>query len=318
METYRWPTEVPDEVECAAATLGTFDGVHLGHKKIFRRVVEAAERIGSPAAAVTFDPHPTRVLGQSHQPMITSLEHRLRLLRRTGLDLCLLVDFTPEVAEMPAREFVQKVLLDVLNIKHLVLGFDCRFGRNREGDSQLCRRMGEEFGFDVETVSPVRAAGQIVSSTAIRRAVSRGDVREAGELLGRPYSVLGEVVPGDGRGHTLGCPTANLNLHGELMPAYAVYAGVAEVEDERYPAVISVGTRSTFYPSPDAEPVVEAHLLDGEPDLYGKDVEVELYKWLRPQQRFDSAEELKEQIQKDIEQCREVLRDNSVEETLSR
>jgi riboflavin kinase/FMN adenylyltransferase len=242
--------------------------------------------------------------------MITSLEHRLRLLDRLGLDMCLLVKFTSETASMTAREFVNQILCDTLHVRRVILGYDCRFGRDREGDSQFCRKMGKERNFSVETVSPVRSGGEIVSSTAIRRAVSRGDVQHAATLLGRPYSLFGHVVHGDGRGHTLGWPTANLNIEGELMPAYAVYAGMAQVEGEKYPAVISVGTRSTFHPSDEAEPVVEAHILEDIPEeLYGKEVEVELYRWLRPQQQFDSAHELGEQIRRDVEDCRRVLQE---------
>lgn len=310
MDTYRWPTEEPPTPSCTVATLGSFDGVHLGHRTIFRRVNEAADEERCPSAAITFHPHPSRVLGQSDQPMITSLDHRLKLMERLGLDICLLVEFTEETAQITAEEFVDRIICEALQVRRLVLGFDCRFGKDREGDSQLCRRTGKERGFAVETVSPVRAAGEIVSSTAIRRAVSRGDVQHAAKLLGRPYSLYGEVVHGDGRGHSLGWPTANLDLEGELMPAYAVYAGAAEIEGERYPAVISVGTRSTFHPSEEAKPVVEAHILEGNPEgLYGKQVEVELYRWLRPQQRFDSAHELGEQIRRDVEDCRRVLKE---------
>lgn len=318
METYRWPGEQPPAPHCAVATLGSFDGVHLGHRTIFQRVNEAAEEEGCPSAAITFHPHPSRVLGQSDQPMITSLDHRLKLMERLDLDICLLVEFTDETARMTAREFVDQILCDALQVRRVVLGFDCRFGKDREGDSQFCRKMGQERGFEVETVPPVRAAGEIVSSTAIRRAVSRGDVQHAASLLGRPYSLYGKVVHGDGRGHDLGWPTANLDLEGELMPAYAVYAGSAEIDDARFPAVISVGKRSTFHPSEDAKPVVEAHILEGNPEnLYGKPVEVELYRWLRPQQKFDSAHELGEQIRRDVENCRRVLNDlQDTEETV--
>jgi len=318
METYRWPSEEPPTPDSTVATLGSFDGVHLGHRTIFRRVNEAAEEESCPSAAITFHPHPSRVLGQSDQPMITSLQHRLKLMGRLDLDLCLLFEFTEETAQMTAGEFVDRVLCDTLQVRRVILGFDCRFGKDREGDSQFCRQMGKERGFDVETVPPVKAAGEIVSSTAIRRAVSRGDVQHASRLLGRPYSLYGAVVHGDGRGHSLGWPTANLDLEGELMPAYAVYAGMAEIDDKRYPAVISVGTRSTFHRSEDASPVVEAHILEGNPEgLYGKQVEVELYRWLRPQQQFDSTHELGEQIRRDVEDCRRVLRQlDETEETV--
>ena len=303
MEAFRWPGERPASLRRCVATLGVFDGVHVGHQRILAEVTAAARRLGIPAVVITFDRHPRRVLEGLPEPAITSLKHRLRLFEGLGVDWCAIIGFTAEVARMEAPEFARAVFVDLLGAELLVVGPDCRFGRDRRGDVDLCRRMGLE----ARVVPPVRVNGETVSSTAIRRAIRGAELARAELLLGRRFSLFGTVVGGSGRGGTIGIPTANLDVHNELIPQEGVYATWALCGEERAPSVTSVGTRQTFAPAPDAPPVVEVHVLDRELDLYGRDMEVQFVELLRPQAAFPSAEALAAQIRADIARARQVL-----------
>ena len=307
MEVFRWPSQSCPLRRDSVATLGIFDGVHVGHAEILKAVVREAAQRGLTPVAVSFDRHPASVLRGSPEPLITSLPHRLRLFDRLGIQCSMIVEFTRRVAAMEAEEFARTVFGDILRVRLLILGFDCRFGKDRRGDAELCSRLGAGLGFAVKTVGPVEVRGQVVSSTAIRRAIAQGDLELARQLLGRPYSVLGTVVRGDDRGHAVGFPTANLDLHHELVPPCGVYAVRILLNGESLHGVLSVGRRETFHPEPHAPVAVEVHLLDQQRDLYGKDLEVQLVELIRPQQRFNSAEELVRQIQHDVATARNIL-----------
>jgi len=313
MEVFQWSCQSPPSPALAArrrlsntvATLGIFDGLHVGHRKVIGLVVDAAERAHGTSVAVTFDRHPGSVIGNRPEPMITSLRHRLKLLEGLGLDFCLVIEFTDEIAGMEASDFVRTVLCDLLGVRLLIVGFDCRFGKDRRGNTELCTALGRELGFEATIVPPVLIGGQVVSSTVIRHAIARGELRRVERLLGRPYSLLGTVVHGDGRG--IGYPTANLDLNYELLPPCGVYAARALLNDRPLAAVASVGTRSTFHHEPDAPIVVEVHVLDRHPDLYGTELEVQLLERIRDQQAFGSARELQEHIRGDIATARHML-----------
>jgi len=308
MELLRWPGRSPHALPGSVATLGVFDGVHLGHAAVIRHVVEQAGQRGCASAVVTFDRHPAALITGRPEPAITSLEHRLRLLAGLGLDACVLVRFERDVARMSAAEFARRVFHDLLHAQLLVLGFDCRFGRGREGDPELCRRLGPALGFEVTTVPPVELDGRPVSSTAIREAVLAGELERAGRLLGRPFSLYGTVVRGEGRGRALGYPTANLNLHNETVPPDGVYACRVMTDGEQAPAVLSIGRRPTFHAEADAERVVEVHIIGGSEPLYGRHLEVQFVRRLRGQRRFAGARELAAQIAHDVEEARRALR----------
>jgi riboflavin kinase/FMN adenylyltransferase len=273
--------------ECIAA-LGSFDGVHLGH----RRVLETACRVGPPVTVVTFWPHPRLVLGNDVQ-LVSTLERRLELLGETGVDATLVVEFTPELAAQSPAEFADAILRKI-GAAVVVIGEDFRFGRGAAGDAALL----EELGFDVRIVEKV--AG--VSSTEIRRLVRAGDVAGAAALLGRPAEVEGTVVLGDRRGGTLGYPTANLAVAPELLvPAYGIYAGFAL--DHR--AAISIGVNPHYG---GGERRIEPYLLDFEGDLYGRRLVVELWRRLRDERAFDGEDELIAQIARDVEETRNTQR----------
>lgn len=267
-----------------AVVLGTFDGVHRGH----RRVLDAAVAAGETSTAVTFDPHPRVALGYGVE-LLTSLERRLELLDDAGLDEALVVDFDLEVAQLAPDEFVQRVLLPI-GTEVVVAGANFRFGRGRSGDLELLRRIG----LDVRAVPLVES----VSSTRIRDLLRAGEVERAARLLGRPAEVEGTVVAGDARGGTLGFPTANLRPEpGLLVPGYGIYAGAAD----GHRAAISIGTNPHYGGD---ERRIEAFLLDFGGDLYGKRLRLQLWQRLRDERAFESEAELVEQIGRDVDATR--------------
>lgn len=282
MKIARRPEELPVAVRSVA--IGSFDGVHLGH----RRVLEAARSAGTPATVVTFWPHPRLVLGNQVE-LLSTLERRLELLDEAGMDEALVVEFTPELAEREPAEFAQSLLRQI-GAGVIAVGENFRFGRGATGDPSLLERLG----FEVETV-PTLAD---VSSSRIRTLLRDGDVEGAGGLLGRPAELEGTVVPGSRRGGTLGYPTANLAVPPELLvPAYGIYAG----EALGHRAAISIGVNPHYG---GGERRVEPHLLDFEGDLYGTRLVVELWQRLRDERAFPSEEELVAEIARDVERTR--------------
>jgi len=312
MRVIRWPPEKPELHNRSVVTLGVFDGVHRGHAEVIGRTVQAAGERGCEAVIATFDQHPGSVVSGRPEPAITSLDHRLRLFEAHSVDLCVVIRFTREVAAMAAEEFVRELFWSRLRAELLVFGFDCRFGADREGDVEFCRRLGKELGFDVEQVPPVLVDGRPVSSTAIRDAVQSGELEHAGRLLGRPFSLYGTVVQGDGRGGRLGFHTANLDLHNETVPPPGVYATWAYSDGEPLASVTSVGRRPSFHPERDAEVVVETHILDFQGQLYGQYLEVQFVERLREQRTYHDVEALKRQMERDVRQARRVLQPGRV------
>ncbi len=300
--------------EGAVVSVGVFDGVHLGHQAILAANVREALALGAVPTVVTFREHPKGVLLGRAPRTLTSLEHRLELFRRAGIRRCVALTFDDELRQIEAERFMREFLVGGLGARRFVLGFDSKFGRNREGTPERLRTLG----FDVVVVPQVIVSGsRPVSSTAIREAVELGDLASAAGMLGRPVAVYGDVVAGDGRGRTIGIPTANLDLHHELHPPPGVYACRArivpregEVEDPlRRPAVTNVGVRPTFAgkdATKPALPLVEVHLLDFAGDLYGRHLELEFLAFLREERRFGGVDELKAAIATDIDRARAV------------
>jgi riboflavin kinase/FMN adenylyltransferase len=307
---------VPPDAGPCVVTLGNFDGVHAGHRAVLTRLVERARAENARAVAVTFDPHPLRVLHPDRAPeLITGLDQRLELVGAVGLDAVLVMPFTHELAQWTPEEFVSRVFVDVLHARAVVLGRDSRFGRRNAGDVETMRALGERFGFAVEVVDDLApsAGGRRWSSSWVRELLQHGDVDAAAGVLGRPHRVTGEVVHGDHRGRELGYPTANLSPQSEgLVPADGVYAGwllraaLPEGHPDRLlPAAVSIGTNPTFHGTGRR---VEAYVLDRtDLDLYGETVTLELVGRLRPTLRFDDVQELVDQMALDVEECRRLL-----------
>jgi riboflavin kinase / FMN adenylyltransferase len=288
------------------ATIGNFDGVHLGHRAILDRVRQRARELDGQAVAVTFDPHPVKVLRpEVNLPLLTTQDQKLKLLGDSGLDAVVVLPFSLEFAALPAREFVRQYFCERLRVREVVVGHDYCFGRGREGNIDLLREMGAVHGFTVQVVWGVEVQGAVVSSSLIRAMLRLGKVTEAGRLLGRPYGVEGRVVQGKGRGaKLLGVPTANLFTPNELMPASGIYAVWARRDDAILPGVANIGTCPTF---DNSEPSLEVHLLEFSGDLYGESLEVQFVARLREEQRFPSLEALAAQIHADIATARQVL-----------
>jgi riboflavin kinase / FMN adenylyltransferase len=286
------------------ATVGVFDGVHLGHFKVLRKVVERAVALDTRPVMVTFAGHPKSVLLGQAPPAVTSLEHRLLLFERAGIQTTLVLKFTPELKQLSAEDFVRTVLMDGMGLRELVFGFDSKFGRDRGGNPQSLRPLAKEWGFAIAEVPPVRLSGRVVSSTVIREAVQCGDLVRASSMLGRPVSLLGTVVEGDQRGRRLGFPTANLRLHHEMRPPSGVYAALVLKQEQLLPAVVNIGSRPTFG-GDDLQ--IEAHLLDFKGNLYGQALEVFLLERLRAEKTFDDQAALIQQIKADVASGRKVL-----------
>lgn len=286
-------------------TLGTFDGVHLGHQELVRRARARADAAGVPCVAYTFDPHPAKVLAPKlAPPVMVPVSLRAALLAELGADLVILEPFTPAFAQVEADDWVRRFLHQQLRPEHVVVGFNFGYGRGRGGDPDHLHRLGQALGFSVEVVDPVEVLGETVSSSRVRRAIEAGEVELARRLLGRPYALLGDVITGDRRGRQLGFPTANLRLDGELVPGHGVYASVLGLSDgRRLPSVTNIGTRPTF----GAGIAIETHVLDFDEDLYGARVAVSLIARIREERRFGGLPELVEQISRDTSAARALL-----------
>jgi riboflavin kinase/FMN adenylyltransferase len=306
MEVLRGVEVLPLPPRPAAVTVGMFDGVHRGHQAVIGRTVEEARARGIAAVAVTFDRHPKEVLTHGHEPrLLTTLERKISLIEELGIDVLLVLQFTLEFSKTSPDDFVRRFLAESVHAAHVVLGANFRFGHRAEGDLELLRREGPAHGFTAEGVDLLEIDGRRVSSSSIRQALAEGDLEWPRTALGRRFALDGRVVRGAGRGTGLGWPTANLETHPRIqLPAVGVYAGVGIVADERHVAAINVGSNPTF----GEEPVhVEAFLLDYEGDLVGRDVSIEFWGRLRDEVRFESAEELSEQIADDVRRTRELV-----------
>ena len=292
----------------SVVTVGVFDGLHLGHVSILERLADARRSHGLPAVCVTFSVHPRAVLRGEAPRQILSLDHRLELLARQGVDDAVVIEFSPEFAGVEPETFIEQLLVRRLGVRELVIGHDTAIGHARRGDPDFLASAGRRYGFRVVAVGGVTVNGEVVSSTGVRQAIAEGDLARAERLLGRPMSLLGTVVHGDGRGASLGFPTANLEVRSEAFPPFGVYAVTARTAQGDLPAVMNYGLRPTFHQD-ETHAVFEIHVI-GRHDLqlYGQRIEAFLHQQLRREQRFSGVEELKAQIARDVEQARAVVR----------
>jgi riboflavin kinase/FMN adenylyltransferase len=294
-------------------TIGNFDGVHVGHRRILETVVARARDLGGQAVVYTFDPHPTKVLYPDASPaLLTTLEQKLELLALAGADAVIVEPFSRAFARVSAGAFVREFIHERIRPAEVYVGYDFHFGRDREGSMRMLTETGPRLGFSVTIIPEVTIDEGDVNSTRIRRLVAEGRVEETVAMLGRPYAVRGKVVEGDRRGRRIGFPTANLGSENEILPGRGVYAGtlrfLGDGEPARgveLPAVINVGTRPTFE-GPE-HVLAEAHLIDFEGDLYGRRVELCFRHHLRPERRFPGVEALKQQIGADLVEGRRRL-----------
>lgn len=299
-----------DDLQMASpsvATVGVFDGVHVGHQAIMRIVKADAAEMGARAVAVTFEGSPAELVCPAKSlPCISTLSQKLRLLEDQGMDLVLVLPLDPSLLEMSAEQFVREVLVGKLGVVQVVVGSSFVFGKGRAGNVELLRDMGKRHGFEVVAVSPIKVDGVLVSSTAIRRLLLSGNIERANVLLGRPFVLQGRVVEGEGMGTELGFPTANLEPPpGQIVPAQGVYAASARVGESEMPSVVNIGTRPTVGGT---RPVIEMHIIGFTGDLYGQDVESVFHRRLRDEIRFSDTDALKAQIALDIEHACRLLK----------
>lgn len=291
----------------AWVAIGSFDGVHRGHQAIINDLVSQAHAAGSPAAVITFYPHPIVVLRNVQDPFyLTSPEERARLLFNLGVDMVITLPFSAEMAALTAEEFMQAVAKD-LDLCTLWVGRDFALGRNRSGTVERLTEIGRDLGYTVRVIQSVTDQDEVISSSLIRKVITAGDVASAARLLGRYYAIPGMVIHGDGRGKGIGHPTANLQPWTEqLVPANGVYATWTWVKDVRFPSITNIGVRPTFEKRP-VVPRIEAHLINYDGDLYGQPICLEFIERVRPEKRFQSIDDLVQQIHTDIERAREVF-----------
>ena len=299
----------------AAVTLGVFDGVHLGHKRIVSDLVEARK---SPSIRgcylITFDPHPLVVThSKMTPPMLTTLDERLHLLQQFGLDGILVLKFDQDLADVDYRSFIHRYLLQAFNMKLFILGYDCYFGKNREGSPERVKAESSKLGFKCRIVSAVRNDREAISSTKIRNALMEGDVEGANKLLGHPYLIKGEVVKGHGKGADLGFPTANLSIADpyKLWPPGGVYAVKTLCDGEELRGMMNIGRAPTVKSLDKDARELEVHLFDFDEDIYGKELWVYCHSYLRAERRFPSVQALIEQLESDKRLADELLEKTS-------
>ena len=293
----------------AVITIGNFDGVHLGHQALFHEVIEKADSIGATSIAMTFDPHPVRVLTQNgYPPLITLKEQKIELISRSGLDVLLCVPFSKDFAEISAKSFLEDILIKQIGMKAFVVGGDYSFGKNREGNLDYLRASSERLGFELVVADWIQSPNNRldrISSTKIRELVQKGDIVHAQKMLGRYYQIRGIVEQGRNRGgRLLGFPTANIKLSDELAPKVGVYAVIVEHDNTLYKGVANIGYSPTF---DDNIYTVEVYILDFKKDIYGQKIYINFVERLRIEKKFADISELSEQIAKDIKKVRGIL-----------
>jgi len=288
-------------------TIGNFDGVHVGHQRIFQLVKEKAKEIGGESIVYTFEPHPVEVLAPERRPLwITTLDEKLRLIEEQGIDAIILANFTLKFASQIPEEFVRNILYDQIKVRQVFVGHDFTFGKDRRGNIALLKELGQKLGFTAEVVEAVRVGGTVVSSTRIREFVQKGEMQEAAKLLGRNYLLTGKVIHGHGRGSKkLGFPTANLKTTGVLFPKPGIYAVWAIYEGKRYEGVANLGWNPTFH---DQKFSFEVHILHFNQEIYGEPLRAEFVERLRDEVTFRGPEELIAQIKKDISRAKNFLK----------
>ena len=300
---------IKEPFKSAVITIGNFDGVHLGHQALFHEVIEMANTMDGTSIAMTFEPHPIRVISNNgHPPLITLVEQKTELIEKSGIDVLICIPFTMDFAALSARTFVEDILVKRIGMKAIIVGQDYTFGHKREGTVDLLRQYADELDFKVvvpDWIQPSDANNERISSTAIRQLVMDGLMEKAGKMLGRDYQIRGTVAHGRDRGgRLLGIPTANINLHDELCPKVGVYAVIVKYDGKRYPAVANIGYSPTF---DDHVFTVEAHILDFKKDIYGEKIMVNFVQRLRDEKKFSGIPELIEQIDQDIVDARKIL-----------
>ncbi|MBD3375833.1 bifunctional riboflavin kinase/FAD synthetase [candidate division KSB1 bacterium] len=307
MEIY-WDINQVKPKRDSVVTMGTFDGVHLGHQKLIQTIIDIGTERQLTSCLLTFEPHPQLVLKdlQQSQVLLTTMEEKIELLAKTGLDRLVIANFTRGFSSIEPAEFVRNILADQLGTKYLMIGHDHAFGRQRKGTYELLAKMSKTMNFDLAAFDAITINERVVSSTRIRQALAQGHVHLAQDLLGRPYTITGQVIPGDGRGKDLGFPTANIRPFSKykLIPKAGIYATRIKIRDRWHDSATYIGVRPTFHLH---DHVIEVHILGFENEIYDQEIVLEFDRYLRDDQEFSNSKELIEQIKQDIVAAKELL-----------
>lgn len=294
-------------------TIGMFDGVHLAHRRIIKEVVRQAKILKGTSIVLTFTAHPSKVLRKDADiALITSLKHRIELIRQLDVDVCLLLDFNREFSRMPAEDFVKDILVDRLGIYCLIIGEGFRFGRKKRGTFSLLKILSKRYGFKVKKINPIKINNRIISSSRIRMLIQKGKINEVNGLLGRKFSVFGKVTKGKARGRILGYPTANITPLQESVPCRGVYAVFVKIDNKILPGILNIGFRPTFSLKEKTIDTIEVHVFNIRKNLYRKTLEVFFIQRIRPEKRFTSHQALLARIKKDEFKAKKILQTQSL------
>lgn len=306
MKIVRGTKNVVGPIPWPVVAIGNFDGVHMGHQILFRMAAEKARKKNGTAIVLTFEPHPLKIIAPDKvPPLLTTFRQKMELIEACGIDMVICADFTRQFADQRPREFAENILVNRIGAKELVVGFDYAFGRGREGTLPYLKKMGEMFGFETHDVEPIKLNGHLVSSSYVRELIEDGDVETAREFLGRYYSLHGPVVHGFKTGHGIGFPTANIDTSRVQIPGVGVYAVRILHKDKSYDGAANVGFNPTF----DRDRLsVEVHIFDFHEQLYDQEIEVAFVARIRDEMSFKSADDLVEQIRKDIQKAQSILK----------
>jgi riboflavin kinase/FMN adenylyltransferase len=292
----------------AVLAIGVFDGVHIGHQKLIKAAVQKAKSLGGPAVVMTFSPHPVQVLRpDNYLPFIVSLPQRLRLIEQLGVAACVVVRFTRKFSQLTPQQFIKRYLIGHIRPREIFVGDDFCFGKNRGGTVEYLKEAGREYGFKVNAVAPVRGGRKKVGSSRVRQLIAEGKLYVAKRFLGRDVSVVGRVVKGEGRGRTLGFPTANIYPQNKVLPPVGVYAARVVVGGEKFNGMANVGRRPTFKGTEGEDVNIEVHIFQFQKMLYGKEITVEFIKRVRQERVFSSKEKLVAQLKRDKVRVEKIL-----------
>lgn len=307
MNVIRGTKNIRSPIPYPVVAIGNFDGVHVGHQILFRKTSELAIANRGTAIAFTFEPHPLKILAPDKlPPLLTTFRKKMELIEECGINLVICADFTRQFSDQHPRDFAHDILVKRIGVKEVVVGFDYAFGRGREGTVRYLKQMGKEYGFLTHIVEPVKLNGHLVSSSYVRELIEDGEVGAAGEFLGRHYSIPGPVIEGYKTGQAIGFPTANLDTSRIKIPGTGVYAVWIKLKGMKYNGVVNVGFNPTF----DRDTLsVEAHIFDFDERIYGQKIEVVFIRRIRSEIKFNSADQLIKQIQKDIVTAKTILAD---------
>ena len=294
--------------EKSVVTLGTFDGLHLGHQQIVKEVIQKSHQMNGRNFLLTFEPHPRKVIqGRNDVKLLSTLDEKIEILNELGLENLFVIDFTIEFSRQSPEDFVKKYLVETIGLNEIVIGYDHHFGKERDGNFELLQKMGKKFNFSVTLVPEFSIEDETISSTKIRNALLAGDVVKARKMLGRNYSFKGKIVKGDGRGRKLGFPTANLSIGNDdkLIPAKGIYAAECIVENKKHFGLLSLGSRPTFHK--DGDTIPEFYIFDFDEDIYDQVMQVNMVEKIRDEEKFNSVEDLILRMKKDEESGRKIL-----------